>query len=125
MRSGALRFEVRLQRRVDTQDSAGQVVHTYTDFGSDFAAVEDLSQREFAAVQQVQAEATTRIRMRFRADIDETCRILLTDYDADESPPAVKVYDVLGPPTVDVKTGRREITMLCARRRADGWRSGE
>lgn len=123
MRSGALRFEVRIQRRVDTQDSAGQVVHTYTDLGSDFAAVEDLSQREFAAVQQVQAEATTRIRMRYRPDIDETCRIIQTvDYD---SPVTEKVYDVLGPPTVDVKTGRREITMLCAQRRADGWRSGE
>lgn len=123
MRSGPLRYEVRLQRRVDTQDSAGQVVHTYTDFGSDFAAVEDLSQREFAAVQQVQAEATTRIRMRYRPDIDETCRIVqVVDYD---SPVTENVYDVLGPPSVDAKTGRREMIMLCARRRADGWRSGD
>lgn len=122
MQAGRLRFEVILERRNDTQDAAGQVVHTYEEFARDFAAIEDLSQREFATVAQVQAEATTRIRMRFRNDLDETCRVRqIVDHD---SPQVETTYDILGPPTVDMKTGRREITMLCARRRADGWRNG-
>lgn len=123
MQASRFRFEVILERRVDTQDAAGQVVHTYTEFARDFASVEDLSQREAAVIAQIAAEATTRIRMRFRNDIDETCRIRqIVDFD---SPTVERIFDILGPPTVDAKTGRREISLLCAERRADGWRRGE
>jgi head-tail adaptor len=123
MRAGNLRYEVILERRTDSQDAGGEVLHTYTEFARDFASIEDLSSREFASVAQVMADATTRIRMRWRNDIDTTCRIRqVTDYD---SPGRTIAYDVLGEPTVDVKTGRREMTLLCAKREAEGWRNNE
>src|SRR5688572_19516767 len=122
MRAGPNRFEVELQRRVDNQD-AGGLDHTYEPFGEDYASIRALSGRELWAAQQVQAEVTTEIRMRWGDDIDATTRILHYVGDLDDSPRLVDVYDVTVP-NPDAKTGRRELVLLCVKRQAEGWRSG-
>lgn len=121
MRSGPLRQLVILERRVDDQLDSGQVGHTYVEFDRDYASIEDIVSREIPQGAQVQAQGTTRIRMRWRNDVDETCRIRhVTSYD---SPMTEDLYDIAGPPMSDMKTNRREMILLCTKRRADGWRS--
>lgn len=123
MRAGPLRHEITFQRRTASQDPGGQVVDTYVDAFSEYAALEDLSGREYAASSQVQAELTTRIRIRWRPDVDETFRIRHV-VDQDASPPIVDLYDIVAPPLTDAKTGRRELVLMCLKRRADGYRRG-
>jgi SPP1 family predicted phage head-tail adaptor len=78
--------------------------------------VSPLSVREFFSAAQVQSEATTKIRMRYRRDVDQTCRI---GYTADYTSPITQdIYDVLGV-IADEKTNRREITLLCKLNKAD------
>lgn len=120
MRSGKLRFRVTLQRRVDTQQPGGQVKHTYTEIDEVWAGIAPLSGREFFAAQQVQSQVTTRINIRMRSDIDETTRVIhITNHT--ESPVWFDVYDVTSV-LPDEKTGRRELSLLCIKRVAEGWR---
>lgn len=123
MRGGALRFLVILERRVSEQAASGGLDNDYVEFDQDYASIEDLVGREQPmGGAQVQAQMTTRIRMRFRDDVDETCRIrhVLND----ESPMTEDLYDIAGPPQVDMRTGRREMILLCTKRVAEGWRRG-
>lgn len=112
-----------LERRVNDQAASGELDNDYEEFDRDRASIEDLVGREQPmGGAQVQAQMTTRIRMRWRDDVDETCRIRhVVDHDA---PVVEDVYDIAGPPQVDMRTGRREMILLCTKRAADGWRRG-
>lgn len=125
MRGGALRFLVILERRVDDQLPSGGLDNTYVEFDQDYASIEDLVGREQPmGGAQVSAVGSTRIRMRWRDDVDETCRVRHV-VDFDSSPQATDVYDIVAPPQVDMKTGRREMILLCSKRVAEGYRRGE
>ncbi len=120
MRAGRLREWIQLQRRVDNQQPGGQVKHTYETFDSTWAHVAAVAGREFFAAQQVQSEVTTKISIRFRHDVNETTRIIhVTNYD--ESPNWFDVYDIVAV-IPDEKTNREELTLMCVKRVAEGWR---
>lgn len=122
MRSGSLRFQIILERRVDEQLGSGQVKHTYTEFARVFASVEALQGREYFAAAQIQSDVSTKIRIRYRDDVDETCRARhIVSY---ASPMKEDIYDITSV-LPDAKTGRRDIVLMCSKRRADGWRIGE
>jgi SPP1 family predicted phage head-tail adaptor len=122
VRSGKLRHKVSLQRRVDDQEPGGQVAHSYVETAKIWAGIASLSGREFLAAQQINSEITSRIAIRFRPEVNETYRIVHT-IKHDESPPWTDVYDVIAV-MPDEKTGRREMSLLCAKRVAEGWRGG-
>ena len=121
MQSGRYRHQVILQRRTDSQDPGGQVVHSYEDVVADaWARIEPLKGREFISAQQVQSEVTTVIYVRYHDGIDETWRVKhVTKHD--ESPQWFDVYDVFAV-MPDDKTGRRELRLMCIKRVAEGWR---
>lgn len=120
MQSGKLRHQVILERRTDVQQPGGQVKHDYVPFATDvWAAIEPVSGREFFAAQQVQAEVTTRIRIRWRDDVDETCRI--RHVTRHTIPIHEDIYDIAAV-LPDAKTGRRELVLMCTKRTAEGWR---
>jgi SPP1 family predicted phage head-tail adaptor len=122
MQTGRYRHRLILERRVDTKQPSGQVVHTYTEFAEILGSVEALSGREFFAAAQVQADVSTRIRMHWRDDVDETCRVVhIVNHD---SPMKVELYDITAV-LPDAKTGRREIQLMCTKRIAEGWRRGQ
>lgn len=123
MQSGKLRFTVTLQRRVDTQEPGGQPIHTYTDFATVKANIRPLTGREFIQAQQIQADLSTEINIRFRPDVDETCRVTRI-IDHSESPPVVEAYDIVAV-LPDPKTGRRELRLMCTKRSAEGWRNAD
>lgn len=123
MQAGKLRFRVELQRRVDAQEEGGQPIHTYETFATVKAGIRALSGREFIAAQQVQADLTTVVTIRFRRDVDETCRIRHVTNNS-VSPVEEDFYDVVAL-TPDEKTNRRELKLMCTKRSAEGWRNAE
>lgn len=76
MRAGQLRHRVTIQAQTTTQDEYGQPVQTWSDVATVWASVEDLSGREFFAAQQIAAEVTTRVTIRYRAGIEPDMRVI-------------------------------------------------
>jgi SPP1 family predicted phage head-tail adaptor len=126
---GRLRHRVRLQRQVDHEDSSGEVVRMWEDLdlsdsstdGKVAAAIEPLSGREFVAAQQINSEASVRVTIRWRPGIESSMRVVHESYPG--SPALTDIYDVLAA-LADPVINRRWITLLCARRTAEGYRSG-
>lgn len=123
MRSGRLRHRVILERPTETQAEGGQVVNAFEPVTMTCPAeIEAIAGREFFAAAQVQADVTTRIRIRFRPDIDETWRV--KHIRKHDSPAEADLYDIVAV-IADSKTNRRELQLMCTLRRAEGWRQGE
>lgn len=86
MGAGAMRHRVELQAKTTSHDDHGGPVQTWKTVATVWASLEATSTREFFAAQQVQSEVTQRIRIRFRADIDATMRVVHKD----------RVFDIVG-----------------------------
>lgn len=67
---------VTLQSRVAVTDAMGQAVITWTTQGLVWASVQALGAREFFAAAQTQQDDSIRVRIRHRADVDQTWRLL-------------------------------------------------
>lgn len=76
MNAGQLRHRVVIESRTGTQDSVGQPIDDWSVFAELWAAVEPLTGRELFSAQQVNAETTTRVRMRYREGLDTSMRIV-------------------------------------------------
>lgn len=75
MRAGELRHRVTFQQdNGTTTDSEGIPVRNWVDVITVWARVHDLSGREYFAAQQVQAEVTTEITIRYRAGLNTKMR---------------------------------------------------
>lgn len=120
MQPGRLRSKVTLQSRVLTPDAVNDQVATYVDLADEWASIEPIVGREFFAAQQVQADVTTRIRIRYRVDAVPTMRVkFVADYD---SPQQIDYYDVEA--VMHTNEKRRETILMCRKRYADGFRDG-
>lgn len=120
MRSGKLRHRVTLQQRIDCQAESGQIVHTYEDVEEVAAEIMAGRGREFFAAAQIQAMAPAEIKIRYRADVNETWRV---KHAHGENLATVDYYEIMAPPIPDGKTGKRDLLLMCNLRRADGWRA--
>ena len=96
-----LRHRITFQERATGQDEFGQPIDTWQDICTVWAAVEPLSGREFWAAQQVQAEVTTRIRIRYRQGIRPEMRVL---YDG-------RTYDIQT--VIDPEERHVELQLMC------------
>ncbi|MCE0865877.1 phage head closure protein [Pseudomonas alloputida] len=74
------------------------------------ARVEDLSARDFIAAQAGQAQATSRMVIRYRPGVLATMRILYRG----------EVYSIVGPPLADAKSGLDYLTILVEKGVKDG-----
>lgn len=106
MRAGLLRHRVVLQRGSASQDSFGGVSQTWSAAGTVWAAVEPLSGREFLDSKLIEAEITTRIRIRRRSGVTEGHRITWT-----EPGGAAHNYEVQA--VIEDPTHRREMQLMC------------
>lgn len=79
MYAGRLDTRVTVERPETTRDAWGGLVEGWALIASTWAAVEPLQGREFIAAMAVQAEATIRVRVRYLAGVDASCRVLLDD----------------------------------------------
>ena len=76
MRAGRLRHRVELQENTPTVDARGDPVPDWSTYATVWAAVEPLSGAELVRFQQVQAETTCRVVMRYNADVSADDKIL-------------------------------------------------
>lgn len=74
--AGSLNRRITLQAPVVTRDAYGGAVTTWSDVATVWAAVIPMRGRELFAAQQVVALAEIKIRMRYRAGVDEAMRIV-------------------------------------------------
>ncbi len=77
MRLGLLDRRATLQHRVRTPNEHREDVITYVQYDEVYAGKLDLRGREFFAAQQVNADATVKITLRYRSDIRPTDRIVI------------------------------------------------
>lgn len=101
MRAGDLRNRIKIQQKSVTRDTFGGETVTWTDVVTVWAAIEPISGREYYAAQQVQAEASTRIRIRYYAGITTSMRVLW----------GTRYFDILS--VIDIQERGREIHLMC------------
>lgn len=123
MEPGELRHKVTIQRRVQLEDGRGGPVDSYEDWLIDiWAEVLHLEPRELWQAQQVNAEITMKVRLRYRPGLDAQCRVRWQRLPG--SPTQLQYLEVAGPP-IEVKGRRDEVWLMCIAREADGFRTGD
>ena len=75
MRAGALRHKIVIQEPTETQDSVGGPDATWSTFATVWASIEPLNGRELFAAQQINAEITARIRIRYLSGVIPKMRV--------------------------------------------------
>lgn len=100
---GKLRQRVELQSATASQDGFGEPTKSWSTAATVWAAVEDLQGREFLEASQLEAEITTRIRMRAGVAVTPGWRAL---HGSD-------VYDVKS--VGKDPTRARELQLMCVR----------
>ena len=75
MQAGRLRHRLVVQHEEESQDTYGGVTRTWTTLDTVWGSVEPLSGKELIEAQQLDATLTHRIRIRYLANVTETCRI--------------------------------------------------
>lgn len=102
MRAGELRHRVTIQQKTITQDTYGAEVETWAAVTTVWAKIEDLSGREYFAAQQVPtAQVSTRVTIRWRADVKPEMRALANG----------RVLDIKA--ALDPDGRKRELQLMC------------
>lgn len=101
MNPGILRHRITIQELREGQDEAGQPVQEWQDVATVWGAVEPLRGREYFAAAQVQAEVTTRIRIRYSKGIKPDMRVL---YDG-------RLYNINA--VIDPEERHMELQLMC------------
>jgi len=107
MRAGRLRHRVSI--KVETLDylnldTYGQPTKTWTDVCTIWAAIEPLQGQEYHAAMRDNAEVKTRIRIRYRSDINRTMKVV---YGSTE-------FEILD--TINPKFANVELQLMCKER---------
>lgn len=76
MKSGKLDRRITIQNRVETQNTLGEAVISYTTFAQVWAEVVPLRGREYFTAAQTIPEAQLRIRIRYMTGVTEKHRIV-------------------------------------------------
>ena len=74
--AGKLKHRIVIQQVSEGENDLGDIIQTWTNFATVWASVEPLAGREYFSAQQVSAETTGRIRMRYKAGVSPTMRVL-------------------------------------------------
>lgn len=101
MRAGELHNRVTIQSKTVTQNTFGEEVIVWAAVATVWAAVEPLLGREYLAGRLLEAEQTTRIRIRYRAGVAPEMRVI---WDA-------HIYDIQS--VQEVRSERRELVLMC------------
>jgi len=112
MEAGRRRHLITLQHRVANQDSLGTNDYTFADLPTnpqEWAEALPLRGREFFAAGEMQSEITVKFSFPFRADLDDTMRVLW-----DGVP-----YDIASPP-INVDGRSVDLELMCKNGVRDG-----
>ena len=75
MRAGKLRHKITIQDYTESQNGYGAVTKTWSDYATLWASIEPIRGREFWESQQINAEVTAKITIRYLADINPKMRV--------------------------------------------------
>lgn len=106
--AGNIKHRVIIQKSEKARDGFGAVKENWIDFKSLWAEVYDRSGIQVFATNQIKNEKSTRVRIRFRDDIDESMRVIFRG----------KPYDIQS--VLDVSGDRKFLELMCAEGRRDG-----
>lgn len=124
MEIGELRHKVTIERPVPGRSERGGPRDEWVPHLSNiWAEVRQLGPREQMLAQQVQSSITTKIRIRYRPGLDATMRVRW-QHGEGGSPTTVEFFDIEGPP-IPVEGRTDEIWLMCVKRDAEGYRTGE
>ena len=106
VRAGRLRFAVSIQSSTDTRNTLGEPVEVWATISSGDvqADIEPISAREYQSVQQIAAETTHRVTIRYLAGITAKHRVLYGS----------RVFDIMGVRNLEE---RGRVTELLCRER--------
>ena len=76
MKIGQLRHRITVQQLSKARNSMGEEEPGWTNFATRWASIEPISGREYFTAQQVNAEITHRVRMRYLKGMENTMRFL-------------------------------------------------
>jgi len=76
MRAGKIRRRLIIQRAIETQGATGEMSVAWVTFATVWGSVEPLRGREFWAAKEMQAEVSTRIRIRYLAGVTPKMQIV-------------------------------------------------
>lgn len=93
MRAGRLRHRVKLQRNEAEQNTMGEPVPVWVVYATVDAEVDPLKGNEFFGAQQINAELTTRVRVRWRPDIKAGDQIIFRERILLIATPPINVYE--------------------------------
>ena len=102
MQAGRLRHRIMLQEPIGQRDAHGQPIRSYRDEPLAWASVEPLRGKEKEVANQVAAEATVKIIMRYRHDVTSDWRITFDG----------RHFEIVAPPQ-SPGYYRRETHLLC------------
>lgn len=75
MRAGKIRHRIEVQTATETQDAYNQPTAVWATAVTLWGSIEPLSGRELLAADEVKGEVTTRVRMRYDANITPKARL--------------------------------------------------
>lgn len=112
MRSGKLRHSIEIQHKITPRDplTGNFLEPAWVKFAKVWAAVEDLSARDFVAARAGQSQVTGRMVIRYKVGVLPTMRIIHRG----------EPYSIEGPPLEDKKSGREYLTLLVSKGVKDG-----
>ena len=103
MRAGELRHRVTIQRQlVPGKDDLNADIIEWADIATVWAAVEPLTGREYFAAQQVNAEITVRVRIRYLAGVNSSMRVKF----------GARYFYIEAPP-ININERNRELVLMC------------
>lgn len=73
---GQLRHSVTIERPAETRGQMGSQKKAWAPICQTWARVQPLSGRALEVAQALHAEVTVKVTIRYRADVDETCRVV-------------------------------------------------
>lgn len=105
MRAGELRHRVTIQylppEDQRARDPFGSVIEEWIDYATVWAAVEPLSGREYFSAQQMNAEVTTNIRIRYLSGVTPSMRVKWGE----------RLYNIQS--VINVRERNRELHLMC------------
>lgn len=102
MRSGTLRHMIALQSATKAENDYGEDTETWADYAQTYAAVVPLRGSEFYKAQQVNAEITINVIIRYRDDVKASHRVIFEG----------RTLEIAAPP-IDPQMRHRELHLLC------------
>jgi SPP1 family predicted phage head-tail adaptor len=102
MNPGKLRHKINIQQELVTQNSFGEPTQAWVNFLSGiYCSIEPIRGKEYFSADMVNAEVTTRIRMRYFAGIKSKMRIKFEN----------RYYDIID--VIDILESHKELQLMC------------